>query len=250
MMNKIDYIRTREKLIQEIQIKEVKYTGSTVEEIPASILVFPRVIIYESACSDDATYIFLVKERMECVLAFIIAEYFSSDAIRKRADFEKNLREYNFLFKHIIAKDITENEWVETINFYTNKRIIEVLEKEESYYLTSAIRNFLNTPLTDELKNLMHSCLPFVTIQKRGDKWNELCFPAFDNDKRYIEVESAHSPIRVWYNFKIQENGYSHFIKQSCLIKLCSYNNRYSQSDIMFISKMISKRKDEYMSPC
>lgn len=240
IMRNIEYLKTRKSLIQGIPVKEIKYAGSATEEVNAYIAVYPRVIIYESESEDDATYIFLTKEKMECFLAITLAEYFTSDIVRKRADFDNNMNMHSYLFKRITLKGSSEEDWTEAIDFYTNKRMQDVLGEEEGYCFSKATKeNGLN--ISDkERRDFLFDKLPFVGIQKNGVGWNEPCFPAFTNDTRYNEAESNMSGFRAWYNEEANKEDYRRFTRFSAEIKLCSYGNKYTQSDILMFRKILA----------
>ncbi len=243
-MKSIDYIKGKPELIQEIKIKEIKYTGSTIEEVDAHVLVFPRVIFYVSESDEDAVYIFLTKEKMECFLAITLANYFSGEVVRKRVDFDKNMDKYNMLYKRIVLKFSTEKDWTEAIDFYTNKRITDVLGEEDSFCLSKAAKTFglaFGLDLSNKkINDFLFQALPSVNIQGNGVAWNELCFPAFVNDIRYNEVESNLSGCRLWYNESFQNELYGSFVKYSAKIKLCSYSNKFTQSDISLFKSIIT----------
>lgn len=241
-MKRIEYIRVKEGLIQEIAIKEIKYSGSNTEEVNAYISVFPRVIIYESESEEDATYIFLTKEKIECFLAITLAEYFSSEVVRKRADFDKNMSRFNALFKRIVLKSDTEADWNDAIDFYTNKRISDVLGEEETYCLSKATKTFSIDISNLKINNSLFEALPSVNILGDGVGWSELCFPAFANDSRYNEVESNLSGCRFWYNEPQQKEPYKRFSRYNTMIKLCSYSNKFTQSDIMLFNRIIKRK--------
>lgn len=241
-MKRIEYIREKKGLIQEITIKEIKYLGSNSEEVNAYISVFPRVIIYETESEEDATYIFLTKEKMECFLAITLAEYFSSETVRKRADFDNNMNRFNTLFKRIVLKSNTEADWNAAIDFYTNKRIPDVLGEERTYCLSKAIKTFGIYISEQKTNKFLFDTMPSVNIQGNGIGWSELCFPAFVNDTRYNEVESNVSGCRFWYNEPLQEESYKRFSRYNTKIKLCSYGNKFTQSDVALINCMITSR--------
>lgn len=241
-MNRINYIRERQNLIEEIPVKEIKYAGSNIISVKSYIFVFPRVIIYESEGEGDATYIFLTKERMECYIAINMAEYFSSGTIRKRADFEKNMNRYSFLFKRIVVKESTEKEWTDSIDFYTNKRIPDVLGIEDHLCFSKALKKYFNKTLTENIKQILNESLPFVNVVNEGKEWKELCFPMFANDKRFEEVKEKTTAFRGWYKDKIINASYSRLNKLSCKIKLCSYDNKFTQSDISLMYNLVKEQ--------
>lgn len=240
-MKRTEYIREKDGLIQEIPIKEIKYSGSITEEVNAYISVFPRVVIYETESEDDATYIFLTKEKMECFLAITLAEYFSSEVVRKRADFDKNMCKYSSLFKRIVLKANSDNEWSVDIDFYTNKRIANVLGHEEEFCLSKAIKAFCMDMTNLKTNESLFQKLPYINIQKNGVGWSELCFPAFANDVRYSEVESNLSGCRFWYNEPTYNEFYKRFSRYNSKIKLCTYGNKFTHSDIVLFNSIITK---------
>lgn len=238
-MKRIEYIMNKQNLIQEINIKEIKYSGSNIENVDAHIFVFPRVLIYVSESEEDASYIFLTKEKMECFLAITFADYFSSEAVRKRADFDRNMNKFNSLFKRIVLKYISEEDWNEAMDFYTNRRVMDILGEEETYCLAKASKMYGLDVSNPKAEGSALDKLPFVNIQGNGVGWNELCFPAFVKDSRYNEVETNLPCYRAWYKEQIQKQLYRNFTKYSSKIKLCSYGNKYSHSDILLFKSMM-----------
>ena len=240
-MNTIDYIRSKGNIIQEIAVNELKYIGSTQSVCRASLFVFPRVIIYEIHGGNDATYIFLTEEKIECYLAFALLDYFEGDVVRKRIDFDKNMDMYLPLFKRYIVLHNSDEAWMNNINFFTDSRLPEIMQVSDKKNISAAIREAsLGKKNFKEIEK-MKAVLPIVRVSCNWKEKDEFCFPAFLSDKRFMEITSPGTSHRQWYGERIKEKPYSSFTKNGISVKLCSYQDIYSTSDILLIFAVIGK---------